>query len=249
MNDRVVVEAVAVPAESLLVDVKEPTDAELSAFFDEYKDLEPMPDRDWGIELPSPNPAFAIPQKVAVQYLLADYNQFLTKVEDEVTDAEIEKFYEDNKDPYFIRAESVLSEPDDTTGREDGRAGDANRATKRVRRQGRRRDKTGARRTRPHRQPTTDRRFADSQSPFRLTAFAEDAPAGGKQRRPATQADRRQRSDRASCAAASRPHAAPTAELAAPAEKPKEFQPLDEVRDQIRRDDRRGEGHRAARRA
>ena len=99
VNDRVVVEAVAVPAESLMADVKEPTDAELVAFFNEYKDREPMPDRDWGVELPSPNPAFKIPQKVATQYLLADFNQFLTKVEDEVTDAEIEKFYEDNKDP------------------------------------------------------------------------------------------------------------------------------------------------------
>ena len=70
VNDRVVVEAAAIPAESLLVDVPEPTEAELTAFFDEYKDAEPRPDFQWGIELPSPTPAFAVPQKVAVQYPL-----------------------------------------------------------------------------------------------------------------------------------------------------------------------------------
>ena len=71
------------------------------------------------MELPSPNPAFEIPQKVAVQYVMADYNQFLAKVEEEVTDAEIEKFYEDNKDPYFIRAESLLGDAGDLTGTDE----------------------------------------------------------------------------------------------------------------------------------
>ncbi len=116
VNDRVVIEAAAVPAESLLVDVKDPTDEELTAFFNEYKDREPTPDRDWGVELPSPDPAFAIPRKVATQYLLADYNQFLAKVEDEVTEDEIQKYYDENKDPLFIRAESILSEPGDLLG-------------------------------------------------------------------------------------------------------------------------------------
>jgi hypothetical protein len=207
LNDRIVVESVAVPAESLLVDVKDPSDAELAAFFNEYKDSEPMPQLEMGIELPSPNPGFAVPRKIATQYLLADFNQFLAKVEDEVTDAEIEKFYEDNKDPHFIRAESVLSEPGDVTEdkaetpQDSAPSSDAQPAP-----------------------ATNDESAREHRNPFRLAAFAEDAPAGSTAEAPNTDAPSEAPAD-----------AAPTAELAPPTEKPKDFQPLDEVRDQIRR--------------
>ena len=62
VNDRVVVEAAAIPADSLLLDVKEPTDAELTEFFDKYKDREPSPEIAYGTtELPSPTPGFRHP--------------------------------------------------------------------------------------------------------------------------------------------------------------------------------------------
>jgi hypothetical protein len=105
-NDRVVVEAAALPAEAFVVDVKDPTEAELTTFYEQYKNREAVPERVGGLEFPSPTPGFAKPRKVELQFLRADFNQFLEKVEDEVTDAEIEKFYEDNKDPYFITADS-----------------------------------------------------------------------------------------------------------------------------------------------
>ncbi len=81
-------------------------------------------------------------------------------------------------------------------------------------------------------------------SPFRLTAFADDAPAGSDVATPpkdaavdAAKVDAPNVETPAAAAEPSKPadSAAPTAELEAPTEKPKNFQPLDEVRDQIRR--------------
>jgi hypothetical protein len=108
VNDRVVVEAAAVPAESLVVDVPEPTDAELTAFFDEHKQREPQPDLIGQMELPSPVPGFRTPRKIDVQFIQAQYDQFLAKVENEITDEQIAKYYDENKDPLFIKAETGL---------------------------------------------------------------------------------------------------------------------------------------------
>lgn len=233
VNDRVVVEAVPITSESLLPDVKEPTEAELAAFFNEFKDREPMPDRDWGIELPSPDPAFKIPQKVATQYVMADFNQFLTKVEDEVTDAEIEEFYEKNKDPYFIRAESVLSEPGDLMEQSPA-------------------EKPSAESTPPAETPaatppadpskakpdTNEGSSRSVENPFRLVAFQDTAAPADKPAEAPADANKTAAESPAATPTQSEPSAAPAAAATteAPAEKPKVFQPLDEVRDQIRRE-------------
>jgi len=231
VNDRVVVEAAAIPAESLLVDVPEPSEAELVAYFNEYKDNEPMPERVGNIELPSPNPGFAEPRKVAVQYLLADYNQFLAKVEDEVTDAEIAKFYEDNKDPYFIRAESVLSEPGDTSA---GGKSDAGDATSEKPADAKAEDADSGKAA-----PATNEGSFNSrglQNPFRLAAFADDVAAGGETAASDAKSAETKAAEPAAATSAAESAAAPTAEMADPVEKSKSFQPLEEVRDQIRRE-------------
>jgi hypothetical protein len=234
VNDRVVVEAAAIPAESLLADVPEPTDKELQEFYDQYKDLEPMPDRTWGIELPSPNPGFAIPRKIAVQYLLAEFSQFLAKVEDSVTEEEIAKFYEDNKDPYFISASSVLSDADDATAPATDADKPADGATTEEKATDEKpADDKPADAAVP---ATNDESSTLRTNPFRLTAIAQDTPAGGE----ATPATETPATDAAAPSEA--PEAAEPAEAAGATqadeadEKPKEFQPLDEVRDQIRRE-------------
>jgi hypothetical protein len=233
VNDRVVAEAVAIPAESLLTDVKEPTDAELKAFFDEYKDAPPVPDTTWGIELPSPTPAFKIPQKVSVQYLKADFNEYLTKVEDEVTDAEIQKFYDDNKDRLFIKADSLLGDPGDLSEAKPDAEEPSDQAEEKPLETPAEQPAT----EQPTDTPASETETAPAsnqgsglshRSPFRLTAFQEESPAASS-------------APAADTAGPAAPEAAPAAEpaqsttLDAPAEKALEFQPLDEVRDQIRR--------------
>lgn len=222
VNDRVTVEAVALPAESFLLDVKDPTDEELLTFFNEYKDREPRPDTNWGIELPSPDPAFRVPQKVAVQYVMADYNQYLAKVEEQVTDAEIEKFYADNKEHLFQSAGSLLGDEGDLTGKEESQDSTTEPSDEQAVEP--KADDTAPSGDDAKTAPATnDESSRTSTSPFRLVAFQEEAASG-----PAT-----------GDAAADAPEASPATDAAAAAtDAPaaaKKYQPLDEVRDEIRR--------------
>lgn len=116
VNDRIVVEAAAIPVETFLIDVPEPTEEEVVAFFERYKERVPRPDRVVGTELPSPWPGFAVPRKIDVQYVQANFDQFVDKLEDQITEDQIKEYYEENKDLYFVRADSGLT--DDTEDQE-----------------------------------------------------------------------------------------------------------------------------------
>ena len=107
VNDRVVIEAAAMPAESFITEVDNPSDADLARFYEEHKDRVPMPEAIGQLELPSATPGFAIPRKVDAQFIEADYDEYLTKLEAEVTDEEIAKYYEENKE-LFIKADTGL---------------------------------------------------------------------------------------------------------------------------------------------
>lgn len=108
VNERVIVEAAAIPVESFLVDVKDPTEAELQEFYDKYKVREKMPDQIGATILPSATPGFRIPRKIDVAFLEANFNNYVTKAEEKVTEEEIAKFYEENKDRMFIKADTAL---------------------------------------------------------------------------------------------------------------------------------------------
>lgn len=108
VNDRVVVEAAAIPVESFVVDVPDPTSDELLAFYEKYKQREPQPDLIGTMELPSAHPGFRVPRKYNLKYVVANYDKYLEKVENEVSEEEIAKFYEEKKDPLFIKADTRL---------------------------------------------------------------------------------------------------------------------------------------------
>lgn len=110
VNDDVRVEVAALPAQQLIVDVNDPSKAELDAFFEEYRLREPRPDIIDNTELPSPNPGFATPRRVKVHYVKADYNDFTNTLIDDVTDEEIEKFYEENKETLFVKADTSFDD-------------------------------------------------------------------------------------------------------------------------------------------
>ena len=60
------------------------------------------------VELPSPNPGFRIPRKIEVQYLVAEYRSFFDKAKSEITDEEVQTYYDKNKDPYYIKVDTTI---------------------------------------------------------------------------------------------------------------------------------------------
>jgi hypothetical protein len=118
VNDRVVLEAAAIPTDKYLVDVKDPTEDELTEFYNKYKDQEVGPEVAYGTtELPSARPGFRIPRKLDVQFIEASYDNYLAKAEEKVTDEEIAKYYEEHKDPMFVKADTGILE--DSNGKKE----------------------------------------------------------------------------------------------------------------------------------
>jgi hypothetical protein len=81
------IECIPVSVKELAVAVPAPSDDELKAFFEKYKDDLPQPD--------SADPGFRIPQKIEIEYLKAEVDKFATP--ENVTDEEIQTYYA--KDP------------------------------------------------------------------------------------------------------------------------------------------------------
>jgi hypothetical protein len=112
VNDRVVIEAAALPVEQYLIEVKDPTEAELKDFYEKYKNNEAAPDLIGGTEIASARPGFRVPRKIDAQFVQANFEELVSKAEGEVTDPDIAKYYEENKE-LFIKADTGLL--DDTT--------------------------------------------------------------------------------------------------------------------------------------
>jgi hypothetical protein len=89
LEQQVTVEVVPVVVESLAAEVPAPSEAALRVFFDKHKDALPV-DR-------SPEPGFKEPHRISYDWVKAARDELVAAAEKEVTDAEIEAFYEENK--------------------------------------------------------------------------------------------------------------------------------------------------------
>jgi hypothetical protein len=89
LNQLATIEAVAVPAANFTKEIKDPTDEELKTFFDKHKDAFSNPD--------SPEPGFHKRQKVSIEYVKADVDEFAKK---NVTDKEVDARFEKDKKQY-----------------------------------------------------------------------------------------------------------------------------------------------------
>lgn len=116
MNRKVTIESAGLAVEQFLSQVtEEPSERELVAFFDEHKMTlaDPL----------SPEPGFAEPKRVSIEYLKAEHAQFVDRVE--VTEEEIAQFYEENKDRLYVReplpvGQTPQAQPPETqSGREN----------------------------------------------------------------------------------------------------------------------------------
>jgi hypothetical protein len=90
LNQKATIEALPVSVSNYVDRVADPSEEELKAFFEKYKDQFAYPG--------SPEPGFKLPRRMRFQYFKAELDLFrqLAKVSDE----EIKKYYEDNKESF-----------------------------------------------------------------------------------------------------------------------------------------------------
>ena len=224
------VEVVPVVAETLAADVAAPSEATLRAFFEQYKD-----------DLPaarSAEPGFREPHRAKYEYLVAKTETFEAAAAKEVTDAQIAEYYEKNKTSLF-RAKPVAEKPagEKPAGEKpagEKPAGEAQDAAPEA-------GKPVAPQTKePASQPAPDkgsdvRRSRFSPVAFRQPAAAEASPAtpGAQEAAPpAAEKDGKQESS----AAEKKAEGAETEKKAAPpADEAANFEPLEKVKDDIRK--------------
>ena len=89
LNRRAKTEVMSLAVADFIGQVPDPSDAELKTFYDKYKDQFADPT--------SPEPGFKEPKRASFQYFKAGIEPLTEKLKPEVTEAEIAKYYEENK--------------------------------------------------------------------------------------------------------------------------------------------------------
>ncbi len=106
MERQVTAEFVPFPVADFVKDVKtEPTTREINELYEEHKSDYPFPE--------SPEPGFKRWAEADFEYFVADYSKYLQEEKAKVTQQQIEKYYEDNKNSWRIDEEPAFEEPTD----------------------------------------------------------------------------------------------------------------------------------------
>jgi hypothetical protein len=96
-NERVAAKAVAVPVERFLAKVPEPSQAEIQAEYEKYKDVLPDPQRE--------TPGFKVPREIQLEILSLDGNALARGIKDKLTESELRSAYENRKSEFKERSE------------------------------------------------------------------------------------------------------------------------------------------------
>ncbi|MFN5757859.1 MAG: hypothetical protein ACK48M_13905, partial [Planctomycetia bacterium] len=234
LAQKATIEAVPVPVESVAADVPAPTEQQLRAFFEQYKNDLPDPRSD--------APGFREPRRAKYEYLVAKREVFEAEAAKEVTDAEISAFYEKNKETMFrAKPQEKAAE----TPKTEATKTDAEKQTEEKKAD----EKPSAAPAKPDAAP---KGAAVGPGPFKQVAFKQPAaaaptkpvdvkPADSKPAEPAannaTQAAEQKTADKSE--SADKPQSADKAE-----EKPAtQFEPLESVKDKIREQLAREKAH------
>lgn len=110
VNERISLQVATLPVESFLDKVPEPTDAQLTALFEQHRDAVPHRFASvGGRELPMADPGFAEPRRVQLQYLVGSVAERTEQLLATVTDEEIADYYERNKRLEYVKEDDPLS--------------------------------------------------------------------------------------------------------------------------------------------
>lgn len=100
LTQRANVELFPVKVEDFVSKVGEPTASEINEFFEKYKDKTAM--------VGSSEPGLHQPQKIVLEYCFGSYEQFMD--EKAITDEQVQKSYDDNKENYVIEKKDEKQE-------------------------------------------------------------------------------------------------------------------------------------------
>ena len=100
LNRLIKAEIMPIAVDDFMGQVDEPTDAEVTEMFEKYKRYYPMP--------MSPEPGFRQREKRAFQYVKVNYDAILENEKKTITDEEIKKYYDENKEQYLIQEDGDL---------------------------------------------------------------------------------------------------------------------------------------------
>jgi hypothetical protein len=219
MDDRIQVRLAVLNADDFLSQVKDVSEAEVKQQFEKYKQY-----------LAGKGPdgyGYRIPDRVSVEYLVAEPKAFEDQAKAKVADADVERYYENHKDPEFL----VKEEKPEAARPQSWRAAPQAPAA--------------SEKPAPAKAPEP---APARQDPSTTPAPAKESPAGAKgdagPQGPATPAEpKAEAKPAAASAAAPAARAAPAQKAAAPAAPAapaagppeKKFRPFPEVQEEIRR--------------
>ena len=116
LNRKVTAEMLPLAVDKFVGNVPNPTDAQLVAFYDQYKDSFPQPD--------SPTPGFKQPMRAQFQYFKADNEKLVAAELPKVTEQEIKDYYDRYKDVFFKKS-NLPDEPGKTDEKPSEKSGDS----------------------------------------------------------------------------------------------------------------------------
>jgi hypothetical protein len=96
-TERASFKVVPVNVEAFAGKVADPTDSELTAFYDQYKDILPDPS--------SPTPGFKVPRRVKAEYLSIDASALAKTIQAKMTEDELKTYYESRKTDFKMDTE------------------------------------------------------------------------------------------------------------------------------------------------
>jgi len=96
-NERVGAKVVEIPVEKFLAQVPEPSQPEIQAYYDTYKDVLPDPSQ--------PTPGFKVPRQVQVEILSIDGNALARGIKDRLSEVDLRAAYENRKSEFEERGE------------------------------------------------------------------------------------------------------------------------------------------------
>jgi len=97
LNQTADAEILPIAVDQFVSQVQEPSNQVLREFFDKYSTKYSFP--------ASPEPGFRLRQRIAFEYLKADYNKFLEEERAKITNEEVQGYYEENKNEFRVREE------------------------------------------------------------------------------------------------------------------------------------------------